>query len=146
MTDCAVRPRRGMDPGRGTARAVCDDHFVEIDGVRFAGHHLIIDLWQAHGLDRIDRIERALRVASEAAGATVLKIDLHRFASSGGVSGVAILAESHMSIHTWPERAYAAVDIFMCGETRPHEAIPVLKAAFRPARVEVIEHRRGTLE
>jgi S-adenosylmethionine decarboxylase len=119
------------------------DHFVEQDGVRFAGRHLIIDFWQARHLKDTARVEKALREASEAAGATVLRLDLHRFESSGGVTGIAILAESHISIHTWPERGYAAIDIFMCGDTRPYDALPVLIDTFEPQRHEIIEHRRG---
>lgn len=121
------------------------DHFVERDGLRYAGDHLIIDLWHAARLDDIDLVERALRAAALACGATVLKVDLHRFTDTGGVSGVAIIAESHISIHTWPECAYAAIDIFMCGDAKPHAAIPVLREMFEPERVHVVEHRRGIL-
>ena len=120
-----------------------DDHFVEHDGARFAGRHLLIDFWQARHLKDTECVERALCDASAAAGATVLRLDLHRFESSGGVAGVAILAESHISIHTWPERGYAAIDIFMCGDTRPYEALPILTAAFEPQRQEITEHWRG---
>lgn len=119
------------------------DHFVEKDGLRFAGTHLIVDLWDASRLDDLPAVEAALRRATEAAGATLLNIDLHHFTPNGGVSGVAVLAESHISIHTWPERAYAAIDIFMCGDARPHEAIAVLRDAFAPARIQLAEHKRG---
>jgi S-adenosylmethionine decarboxylase len=96
------------------------DHFVERDGVRFAGTHLIVDLWQARRLDDLAGVERMLREAARNCGATLLNLDLHRFTPNGGISGVAVLAESHISIHTWPERGYAAIDIFMCGEAKPH--------------------------
>ena len=121
------------------------DHFVERDGLRFAGTHLIIDLWQASDLDDIKVVETALRDAAAAAGATLLKIDLHSFAPSGGITGVAVLAESHISIHTWPERDYAAVDVFMCGDADPHKAIKVLRHAFGPRMLTVSEHRRGVI-
>lgn len=121
------------------------DHFVERDGLRFAGHHLIIDLWQAERLDDLAHVDRTLRRATAAASATLLKIDLHRFTDSGGISGVAIIAESHISIHTWPERAYAAVDVFMCGDANPHQTIAVFREAFRPDRIDLVEHRRGIL-
>ena len=121
------------------------DHFVEKDGLRFAGTHLIVDLWEASRLDDLPAVEDALRRATEAAGATLLNIDLHRFTPNGGVSGVAVLAESHISIHTWPERAYAAIDIFMCGDARPHEAIKVLREAFAPAQIQLAEHKRGMI-
>lgn len=118
-------------------------HFVERDGMRFAGTHLIVDLWQATGLDDIELIEATMRRAASEAGATLLGIDLHHFSPNGGVTGVAILAESHISIHTWPECGYAAVDIFMCGDAMPHKAIGVLREAFAPASVAVAEHKRG---
>jgi S-adenosylmethionine decarboxylase len=121
------------------------DHFVERDGLRFAGTHLLIDLWQASNLDDIEVVETALRDAVVAAGATLLKMDLHSFTPSGGITGVAVLAESHISIHTWPERAYAAIDVFMCGDADPHKAIEVLRHAFCPRMLTVSEHRRGVM-
>jgi S-adenosylmethionine decarboxylase len=125
--------------------AATADHFVERDGLRFAGTHLIIDLWQASHLDRIEVVETALRESVAAAGATMLKLDLHCFTPSGGITGVAVLAESHISVHTWPERAYAAVDVFMCGDADPHKAIEVLRHAFFPRMLTVSEHRRGVM-
>lgn len=122
------------------------DHFITRDGVCFAGTHLIIDLWGADRLDEIGHIEETLKEAVEKAGATLLHIHLHHFTPNGGVSGVAVLAESHISIHTWPERQYAALDVFMCGDARPHEAIPVLQRAFAPSRVDVGEHLRGRID
>ena len=62
---------------------------------------------------------------------------------NGGVSGVAVLAESHISIHTWPEASYAAIDIFMCGNAKPDACIPVLREAFQPKNIAVGEHLRG---
>jgi S-adenosylmethionine decarboxylase len=109
----------------------------------FAGNHLIIELWEASRLDDIEHVEQAMRDAVEAAGATLLQIHLHHFTPNGGVTGVAILAESHISIHSWPERGYAAIDIFMCGDAEPQRAIPVLKAAFRPGKLVVDTLRRG---
>jgi S-adenosylmethionine decarboxylase len=120
-------------------------HFVEKDGMRFAGTHLIIDLWHASHLDNIEAVETALRDAVAASGATLLMLDLHCFSPSGGITGVAVLAESHISIHTWPERAYAAIDVFMCGDADPHRAIEVLRHAFAPRMLTVSEHRRGVM-
>ena len=121
------------------------DHFVVRNGVRCAGAHLIIDLYDAKKLDDIGLIETALRQCVEAAGATLLHIHLHHFEPNGGVSGVAVLAESHISIHTWPERGYAALDIFMCGACDPYKAIPILKRAFEPATVQLSEQKRGVI-
>jgi S-adenosylmethionine decarboxylase len=119
------------------------DHFVVRNGVRCAGVHLIIDLYEAEGLADIDRIEAALRKCVAAAGATLLHIHLHHFEPDGGVSGVAVLAESHISIHSWPEAHYAALDVFMCGDAKPELCVPVLREAFKPKRIVVGEHLRG---
>ena len=119
------------------------DYFVERDGQKFAGMHLLVDLWGARGLTDPAHIDRSLREAAEAAGATILHSHFHHFAPNGGVSGVVVLAESHISIHTWPERDFAAIDIFMCGECDPYRSLPVLKAAFKPESVDLDEHRRG---
>jgi S-adenosylmethionine decarboxylase len=118
------------------------DHFAVRKGVRCAGVHLIVDLHGARGLNDIDLIETTLRRCVDAAGATLLHIHLHHFQPSG-VSGVAVLAESHISIHTWPEAGYAALDIFMCGNADPDACIPVLREAFKAKRVDVDELLRG---
>lgn len=119
------------------------DYFVEKDGLAFAGLHVLLDFWGCRRLDEMEAVERALRAAVTAAGATLLEISLHRFTSSGGISGVAVLAESHISIHTWPERGYAALDIFMCGGCDPFKAVPVLREVFQPDTVQLHEQRRG---
>jgi S-adenosylmethionine decarboxylase len=118
------------------------DHFAVRNGVRCAGVHLIVDLHGAEGLDNIDLIETTLRRCVEAARATLLHIHLHHF-QPHGVSGVAVLAESHISIHTWPDAGYAALDIFMCGKASPDACIPVLRSAFKARRIEVNEILRG---
>jgi len=117
-------------------------HFAVRNGVRCAGVHLIVALHGAKGLDDIDLIETALRRCVDAAGATLLHIHLHHF-QPNGVSGVAVLAESHISIHTWPDTGYAALDVFMCGKAEPDKCIPVLREAFSPKRVGVNELLRG---
>jgi S-adenosylmethionine decarboxylase len=118
------------------------DHFAVRKGVRCAGVHLIVDLHGAKRLNDIEHIETTLRRCVEAANATLLHIHLHRFQPSG-VSGVAVLAESHISIHTWPEAGYAALDVFMCGTAEPDKCIPVLREAFSAKRVGVNELLRG---
>lgn len=119
------------------------DYFIERDGHRYAGTHLIIDLRGASRLDDLEVMEKALRDSIKAAKATLLHIHLHHFTPNGGISGVAVLAESHISVHTWPERNFAAFDIFMCGESEPAKAVPVLEQAFSPSKVNVEEILRG---
>jgi S-adenosylmethionine decarboxylase len=121
------------------------DYFVVKDGIKFAGMHLLVDLWGAHELCDPEAIDRALRAAAEAAGATILHGHFHHFSPNGGVSGVLVLAESHISIHTWPERDFAAIDIFMCGACDPYKSLPALEAAFRPASIQLNEQRRGRI-
>lgn len=134
---------QSYDAVEDTARK---DYFVEKNGERYAGMHLLVDLWGATNLDNPDLIDAALRKAAVTAGATILHSHFHHFTPNGGVSGVVVLAESHISIHTWPERNFAAVDIFMCGACDPHDAVPVLRATFRPESVQVDEQRRGLTE
>jgi S-adenosylmethionine decarboxylase len=118
------------------------DHFATRNGVRCAGVHLIVDLHGAKRLNDIAHIETTLRRCVDAAQATLLHMHLHHFQPSG-VSGVAVLAESHISIHTWPEIGYAALDVFMCGSADPDKCIPVLREAFSAKRVGVNELLRG---
>ena len=127
------------------ADIVAKDHFVERDGVKFAGTHLLIELWDAKNLGDMTVTDQMLRDATIAAGATLLHIHLHHFGPNAGLSGVAVLAESHISIHTWPERGYAALDIFMCGSCDPYKAIPVLRRAFQPGVVQLSEQKRGVI-
>ena len=139
----ALEPRPAENAAISSQTAA--DHFITRDGVSFAGSHLIVDFWEAEGLGDTDRIERAMRDAVEAAGATLLHIHLHMFTPNGGISGVAVLAESHISVHTWPERGYAAFDVFMCGSAEPRKALAVLEQAFAPKRVVLGIHKRGVL-
>ena len=126
--------------------AAAKDHFILRDGIEFAGTHLLLDLWGAKYLDNIAHVENAMRECVDACGATLLHIHLHHFSPNGGISGVAILAESHISVHTWPERDYAAFDVFMCGDALPENSIAVLKRAFFPQRMKVYEELRGRTE
>lgn len=122
-----------------------NDHFSCQKDQVYAGKHLILDFWGATQLDNPALMEATLRRCVDAAGATLLHLHLHRFSPTGGLSGVAVLAESHISVHTWPEKGFAAFDIFMCGETRPERAVDTLKRAFDPQRMAVTEHLRGVI-
>jgi len=113
--------------------------------IECAGRHFIIDFWQAELLSCEQSIKAALIAAAKAAGATLLHIHLHKFSGGGGVTGVALLAESHISVHTWPEYDYAAFDVFMCGESAAEEAVALLKQVFKPKKVEVKQIARGLL-
>jgi S-adenosylmethionine decarboxylase len=108
-----------------------------------SGKHLLMDLYGASGLTDGDFIEKTLRAAAKVCGATVLNAQLHHFGENLGVTGVVLLAESHISIHTWPENDFAAIDLFMCGNCDPEKAIEPLKAAFAPEKVNLSCHNRG---
>ena len=113
----SARPESGAGaPRPASPRA---DHFAEQGGEVFAGTHVLLDLWGARHLDDAAWIERAMRRAVDVAGATLLHIHLHRFGDGGGVTGVAVLAESHITVHTWPERGFAAFDVFCAGDAGP---------------------------
>lgn len=132
---------QGRD-GRG-ASGPASDFFVEKKGIRCAGSHYIIDLYGGKRLDDLEHVERALIDCVDAAGGTLLHIHLHPFEPGGGISGVAVLAESHISIHSWPELDYAAFNVFMCGRTHPERSLEVLEAAFEPEKMAVKEILRG---
>ena len=134
--------RRGV-PAKTAAVVKGTGSFIERHGVRCAGAHLIIDLYGARRLDDIELIRSTLIRCVEEAGATLLYVYLHPFEPNGGISGVAVLAESHISIHSWPEHSYAAVDVFMCGRTQPERCVDVLREALQPERIMVQEILRG---
>jgi len=106
------------------------------------GLHLLIDLQGCIGLTDAAFLEEVLRGAAAAAEATVIGASFHHF-GGGGVTGVVLLAESHISIHTWPEHDFAALDIFMCGTARPDLARAHIEARLSPARSTVTEVSRG---
>ena len=107
------------------------------------GLHLLIDFWGAKHLQDKAYIRKALKKAAEACGATVLKIVLHSFGKGAGITGVAVLAESHISIHTWPEINYIALDVFVCGSCDPYKSVATLREFFQPQKIKVTEHYRG---
>lgn len=107
------------------------------------GCHLILDHFGGVYAQDADALESALRAAARKAGATVVDAKFHRFGKGGGVTGVVLLAESHMSIHTWPELEYAAIDIFMCGAADAHIAAKHLEETLRPDFVKLTEVTRA---
>ncbi len=118
------------------------DFQVNRHGILFAGVHLLIDVRDAENLDNIQAIEEMLKLCASDAGANVLNSYMHQF-EPHGVSGVVVLSESHISIHTWPERHYAAIDVFMCGDCDPYRTIERMKAFFKTTNITISEVRRG---
>jgi len=101
-------------------------------------------LWDCEeSTDDPKAIREALLRAVERAGATLIEAQVHPF-NPHGVSGMALLAESHISVHTWPEIGYVALDVFTCGDNvNPDGAVEVLRDLFRPQHMSVVEIARG---
>ncbi len=133
----------GASAETAEAPKLAADHFIQLGDMEVAGRHLIIDLLGARHVDDQNRIRDAILRCVDACGATLLHVHLHVFSPNGGVSGVAVLAESHISTHTWPERDYAAFDVFMSGDAQPHRAVNILRDAFEAREVRVQEVLRG---
>lgn len=111
------------------------------------GIHLLIEFCSCNKqkIDSLDYLEKIMAQAAEVAGATVLKTAFQDF-NPQGVSGVVVIAESHLTIHTWPEHGYAAVDIFTCGSSvDPWKATGFLKQELEAAQMEVRDFHRGML-
>lgn len=108
------------------------------------GQHLLAEYYGCRNqvLNDKEAVERLLKNAAVAAGATVVATVFHRFAPQG-VSGVVVIEESHLSVHTWPEAGYAAVDFYTCGECSPDKAHQVLMEGFEPERAELLNVTRG---
>jgi S-adenosylmethionine decarboxylase len=111
------------------------------------GRHLLADF---SGIDAAllsdpQRVERILLQAAQAAGATAIFGKFHHFGENAGVTGVLLLRESHISIHTWPEHGFAAIDAFMCGDARPDLAIDVARRAFAPQHMRIEDVARKAL-
>ncbi|MES9899752.1 MAG: adenosylmethionine decarboxylase [Sedimenticola sp.] len=107
------------------------------------GRHLIIECQGRHAHLSEQALETLLVTAAEAGGASVLKAHFHPFGTGQGITGVVLLAESHITVHTWPEHDYAAFDIFMCGDCRPLRAAEVITTACPDAVTSVQSIDRG---
>lgn len=108
------------------------------------GRHILVEFTgcNAETLNDVTKIEKSMVAAAEVAGATVISSNFHHF-SPFGVSGVVVIQESHLAIHTWPEYRYAAVDLFTCGDTvDPWISFEHLKKAFE-ANYSALEMNRG---
>ncbi|MGC4089545.1 MAG: adenosylmethionine decarboxylase [Polyangiaceae bacterium] len=108
------------------------------------GRHFMLDLFECRreALNDAALLERLLTEAAEAAGAHVVARVFHPF-SPHGVSGVLAIEESHLSVHTWPEQGYAALDFYTCGDVDPEAALSSLSRALGAGRAELLEVTRG---
>ena len=122
---------------------ISKDHFIINNKEEYAGSHILLDLWNTEFNNSIKFLKKIMRESINVSGATLLHIHLHRFGKEQGISGVAILAESHISVHTWPERNFLAFDIFMCGDTKPELAAKYLIQTLNPKKKILKLIKRG---
>ncbi len=111
------------------------------------GRHFILECYGCDPeiLNDVEQIERSMLDAAKEARATILKSVFHPFFPHG-VSGVVVISESHLTIHTWPEYGYAAIDVFTCGdEADPEKACEYLTKALKAESSTILEFKRGHL-
>ena len=109
------------------------------------GRHLLLELFDcdSDSINNLEAVKSSLIEAARRAQATIVDVVFHEF-NPFGISGVVVIAESHLSIHTWPEYRYAAVDVFSCGEVlQPEIAVNYLVEQFGAERASVVEMQRG---
>ncbi len=107
------------------------------------GSHIIADFWGIKTIDDQKQVEGILQEAARKANSTLLRTSSYKFQPQG-VTAVVLLSESHISIHTWPERQYASIDAYTCGKhTDPKKAIQYLREIFKPKKVNIIKVLRG---
>jgi S-adenosylmethionine decarboxylase len=128
-----------------TEEFVLHGHLQRHGDTHYIGTHLLLDMWEAAHLDDPEFVLRALRECAMACNATLINSHVHHFGERAGVTGVVLLAESHISVHTWPEHSYAAFDVFVCGSLNPYAAAYYLIQRFNPESRNLIEHKRGLM-
>ena len=111
------------------------------------GHHIIAEFTHCINLSNCDSLEGVLRCAAERANATILSVITHQFEPDlfdvAGMTGVAVLLESHISVHTWPEYDYASIDVYTCRNISVEKVLEVLIEFFQPKTVRAITLTRG---
>ncbi len=116
-----------------------------IEVSKYAGVHLFADLWSGRIIEDPKKLKKILTEAAKKAKNIPLEITVHKF-SPQGITGVLLLAESHIALHSWPEINYIGVDIFTCGnKAQPYKALEYLKKEFKPEKIDVREIKRGIL-
>ena len=134
---------KNSEKGKYFEKKSSEDHFKIENNTIFAGTHIILDLWDCNFTNKIVPLKKIIKKAVNLSKANILHIHMHRFGKEQGISGVAVLAESHISVHTWPERNYIAFDLFMCGNTYPELASEFLIKMLKPKRKKIVTIKRG---
>ncbi len=114
-------------------------------GKGYAGLHLVADFWYPKNIEDKNEFNKILKEAAKKGGNTPLKTAVHKF-NPHGITGIILLAESHIALHSWPEFNYLAVDIFTCGKkSMPAKALEYLKEVFQPKEIKITEIKRGKI-
>jgi len=107
------------------------------------GEHVLLDFHGCPLLIKADLLLARLSDAARAAGAEIIGAHAHDFAAKDGATAIVMLAESHISAHTWPEHNAVAIDVFLCGEAKIDRALASLHTSFRPKNEHLVRHLRG---
>jgi S-adenosylmethionine decarboxylase len=119
--------------------------WVPIKNTKYAGVHLLAEFWYPKNIEDEKEIEKILIEAAKRSGSTPLEVIAHKF-KPRGITGVVLLAESHISVHSWPEINYLAIDLFTCGnKAKPMKALEYLKEQYQPGRTEIKQIIRGII-
>ena len=120
--------------------------YINSDGTDvWFGKHYILDLFGISNFRSKDELEGFLTLAVQASGANILHSYIHHFGNHG-YSGVLVLEESHISIHTWPEEQFASMDIYMCGQCDPLASVKFIIFWLNPKKYECVELKRGLIK
>jgi len=112
---------------------------------KYAGIHFVAEFWNGKIIEDKKELKKIMWGAAKAAESTPLATTVYKFLPQG-ITGVILLAESHISIHTWPELNYTAIDLFTCGDkTRPEKALEFLKQELKPKKIEIRKIKRGKI-
>ncbi len=117
-----------------------------MEQIKYAGTHIIADFWHGRDIANPEEFKKILLQAALESRNTPLEVSIHVF-SPRGITGVVLLAESHIAVHTWPEIEYTAIDIFTCGQSGDaKKALAFLRKELHPQRVAVKALERGKME
>lgn len=130
-----------MNPKSSSKQEELEEH---AEDTKHIGRHLVSDMWNCQKLvDDVERLEKIMLNACHVANATILGVSSHKFEPQG-VTVMVLLAESHISLHSWPEYDYVAIDVFTCGQNMdPQGAIDYLEDRLQPSKIETRKIIRG---
>lgn len=123
-----------------------DMHLIRHPDYVYAGNHLIFDFWGSEEIQNQKLIIESCHTGVTRAGAHILHSHFHEFGDGCGMTGVVVLSESHLSLHTWPEINLMTFDIYMCGTASPKMALDYLKEHLKPKKVVLLDLKRGAFE